>query len=315
LFLPGLIYDQDYDPADMVCGESNGDVPEPWCKSNPFDVWWQSVLHVEKGAKGVAMFSHVLNFAIAPLFVAAVICRIVSVGGPAANNNKSNTSTGTGDSDISRALEIAETGPDTASSSGDSTSSMASCCCSSDQVKLWMMVMSAQMFQFGPMSLAKMMAKRQRPCFHYDRQGNTEAHDSPGEQFVSFYSGDSSIGCCFIAVGVFLLWMYLQRCPPAAAAAAARETAISFLPLSFSLRTAVCAGLMIEPLGCILRTVCDMHWFTDMLTGGLAGSCGGVLWLLVWHSGYPSREGEGKEEKKDETAAGGNANDEIPPIL
>jgi hypothetical protein len=156
---------------------------------------------------------------------------------------------------------------------------------------------SAQMFQFGPMSLAKMMAKRQRPCFHYGREGNTEAQDAPGEQFVSFYSGDSSIGCCFVAVGVYLLWMYLQRCPPPPAAAApppaaaaGGNTATSFLPLSFSLRTAVCAGLMIEPLGCILRTVADMHWFADMLTGGVMGAGQGVLWLVVWHSGYLSSQ-------------------------
>ena len=80
LLLPSLIYNEDYDPTDMVCGSSTDELPKPWCKSDPFDVWWQDVLHVTDGAKAVALISHILNFGVAPLFTGAMICRVCGPG-------------------------------------------------------------------------------------------------------------------------------------------------------------------------------------------------------------------------------------------
>jgi len=44
----------------------------------------------------------------------------------------------------------------------------------------------------GANSIAKISARRQRPSFHFGRASETEAAGHPDEEFVSFYSGDTT---------------------------------------------------------------------------------------------------------------------------
>ena len=121
-------------------------------------------------------------------------------------------------------------------------------------------IVSSLLLSIGLNSLAKFGARRQRPCFHYHRQSQSEAWNSPGEQFVSFYSGDATIGAVTVTTALVLLAMqgYSVRGPVAA----------------WGVAIALCGGL--------LRVVADMHWMTDALLGSFSGLvCGVALPMLV----------------------------------
>jgi len=114
----------------------------------------------------------------------------------------------------------------------------------------------------GANSVAKVGARRQRPCFHYGRQGETEAAGRPAEQWVSFYSGDATIAAASCGAGLALA-LVRRRSHARALAWAAGAAALA---------------------GSLLRVVALMHWFTDVLVGCLAGFALGFgpPLLLFW---------------------------------
>jgi membrane-associated phospholipid phosphatase len=124
-------------------------------------------------------------------------------------------------------------------------------------------------FAIGLDSAAKIGAKRQRPCFHYGRQSETEAWNMPNEEFVSFFSGDATLG--FVAVAAGLSMAKLRR----------RRYASVDHPWALKVKGAVAVspmtlvGAVGASLGALLRVAGYMHWMTDVLVGSLVGSvCG-----------------------------------------
>jgi hypothetical protein len=54
----------------------------------------------------------------------------------------------------------------------------------------FLIILGCLFVALGMSGLAKIGAKRQRPCFYYGRQAETEAATLPEEEFVSFFSGE-----------------------------------------------------------------------------------------------------------------------------
>lgn len=113
----------------------------------------------------------------------------------------------------------------------------------------------------GANSIAKVAGKRQRPGFHYGRQDLTEADGHDREEFVSFYSGDTTWAFALASGGTTLAYLRGYRHAPILAIASG----------AFALT------------GGILRITADMHWATDVLTGALAGTAIGVGVPLLLH--------------------------------
>ena len=88
-----------------------------------------------------------------------------------------------------------------------------------------------------------------RPCFHYGRQSETEAAEHPGQQWVSFYSGDATVAAASYGVGVGLA--ILRRRPHT--------------------RVYKWVGGAVAAVGSLLRVVAYMHWATDVLVGVAVG--------------------------------------------
>jgi membrane-associated phospholipid phosphatase len=121
----------------------------------------------------------------------------------------------------------------------------------------------------GVNSVAKVSGKRQRPGFHFGREALTEADGHPREEFVSFYSGDTTWAFALAAGGTTLA--YLRGYPHARYVALASGT--------FALT------------GGILRITADMHWATDVLAGAVSGVAIGAGVPLLLHGRVPGTTG------------------------
>jgi membrane-associated phospholipid phosphatase len=113
----------------------------------------------------------------------------------------------------------------------------------------------------GLNSVAKIAGRRQRPAFHYGREANTEAAHHPGEEFVSFYSGDTT-------------WAF---------AVASSAVTLSALRGHETTRYLAIGAGTLALAGGTMRVVADMHWATDVLVGAAAGTAVGVAVPLLLH--------------------------------
>jgi len=111
-------------------------------------------------------------------------------------------------------------------------------------------------------SIAKVGAKRQRPAYHYGREKHTEG--SPKEEFVSFYSGDTTWAFTLAASGTTLAYLRGYWFAPYVAA--------------------ISGGLAL--IGGTLRISGDMHWATDVLSGAVVGVIVGAGLPLLLHQRY-----------------------------
>jgi len=120
----------------------------------------------------------------------------------------------------------------------------------------------------GPNSIAKVTARRQRPAFHFGVEDQTEAAGHPDEEFVSFYSGDTT-------------WAF---------ALASSSTTLSFLrDHDWAPITGISTGVL-ALTGGALRVTADMHWTTDVIAGAVAGTAIGVALPLALHG---RKQGDG----------------------
>ena len=122
-------------------------------------------------------------------------------------------------------------------------------------------IVNAFMLSTGFNSIAKVSGKRQRPAFYYDRQHLTEAAHHPDEEFISFYSGDTTWAFTLAATGTTLAYLRGYK--------HARWVAVSTGSLAF--------------IGSFLRMSADMHWMTDVLVGAGVGTAVGVGLPLALH--------------------------------
>lgn len=109
--------------------------------------------------------------------------------------------------------------------------------------------------------VAKGAFDRERPGVHYGRAEETEAGDFPSERNRSFFSADTAWAFSIAASASTIA--HLRNF----------ENANLITILTGSL--AVVAGVM--------RTMADMHWPTDVLTGAAVGTTVGVLVPLLLH--------------------------------
>lgn len=122
-------------------------------------------------------------------------------------------------------------------------------------------ILDAFLLSTGINSIAKVGARRQRPAFHYGREDRTEAAGHSGEEFVSFYSGDTTWAWTLAASGTTLAYLHGYE--------HARWVAIGSGSLAL--------------VGSFLRMAADMHWFTDVLVGAAVGTAVGAGLPLLLH--------------------------------
>jgi membrane-associated phospholipid phosphatase len=123
-------------------------------------------------------------------------------------------------------------------------------------------VLDAFLVATGANSVAKISARRQRPAFHYGREADTEAADHPDEEFVSFYSGDTT-------------WAF--------AIASSASTLAVLRHYEHAEWIAVGTGVL-ALTGGVLRISADMHWATDVIVGAATGTAIGVGIPALLHS-------------------------------
>jgi hypothetical protein len=126
-----------------------------------------------------------------------------------------------------------------------------------------------QLVSFGLNSMSKKFSRRQRPCYHFGRQNETEAVILRGQEWVSFYSGDTSCGFSLYAAALALV-----------AARGWRTQA----------RTLSKVGGAVASIGSFLRIVGFMHWFTDVLVGVIFGVAVGFWLPTLLFSAEPPKE-------------------------
>lgn len=122
-----------------------------------------------------------------------------------------------------------------------------------------MITTSALLASDGINALVKLIARRQRPCYHFGRENQTEAANFPGQEWVSFYSGDTTIawtGACIAAALAYLRGRTYTR----------------------KLRA---VGWVVALTGSVLRLAADMHWATDVIVGGFAGVFFGLAYSMT----------------------------------
>jgi membrane-associated phospholipid phosphatase len=138
-------------------------------------------------------------------------------------------------------------------------------------------IVSSALTALGITTASKSGVKRQRPCFHYGKQGETEAANFPNEEWLSFFSGDATIA--FVA---FTSGLNLAKLRGRSYASAAHTSAVAIFKYWKFSRMALAGGVFAS-LGALLRIVGYMHWTTDVLTGVLVGSaCGWAGPLLLF---------------------------------
>lgn len=114
-------------------------------------------------------------------------------------------------------------------------------------------------------TLVKKAVARQRPAFYYGRQGSGEYADSPKQENVSFFSGDTSVVFALSAAMSTLSFMRGYRSAP-------YVTAVS--------------GLLASATA-FLRVRADVHWASDVATGALVGTGVGIAVPLLLHPRAP----------------------------
>ncbi len=122
-------------------------------------------------------------------------------------------------------------------------------------------VLNAFLLTVALTDCVKKLAARQRPGFHFGRGALTEAAATPVEQFLSFFSGDTSLACALVAAGATLAHLRGHR--------GARGVAV--------------AGAILGTGTAVMRMAADMHWATDVLAGATVGTAVGVALPRVVH--------------------------------
>ncbi len=123
-------------------------------------------------------------------------------------------------------------------------------------------VLDAFLVATGANSIAKITARRQRPAFYYGREADTEAAGHAGEEFVSFYSGDTT-------------WAF---------SIASSASTLAFLRgYEHAEWIAIGTGAL-ALTGSVLRISADMHWATDVVAGAAAGTAIGIAIPVLLHS-------------------------------
>ncbi len=122
-------------------------------------------------------------------------------------------------------------------------------------------MLDAFMLSTGANSIAKVMGKRQRPAFYYGRADRTEAANHPGEEFLSFYSGDTNWAWTLAATSTVLAY---QR------------------GYQYAQYVGIATGSL-AAIGSIMRIMGDMHWASDVLVGAVAGTVIGASVPMLLH--------------------------------
>lgn len=107
----------------------------------------------------------------------------------------------------------------------------------------------------------KRVTDRQRPAFHFGEQARTEAADNPGEENLSFFSGDTARAFSIASSATTLAYLRGNRS---------------------ALWIGVAGGSLATAVG-LLRMSADMHWATDVLAGATVGTLVGAGLPLLLH--------------------------------
>ncbi len=230
--LPGLAPGGGALPASEISCATNG-----WCESDGFDEFITRAL-VAPNPKAAGIVSHVFTMGFCPLIALMSAISVIFI-----HRGDSNTDRGRGR--LQSAVGTA--------------------------VQDCLILLAIFLINIAITDFAKYTAKRERPCFYYNRQSETEAANSPNQQFVSFFSGDTSIAWVFSVGGVTLSKL--------------RNYAHSSSSHPWSVKGVspmIIAAVACASMGSFLRIVGYMHWTTDVIAGTLCGCAIGCLprWLF-----------------------------------
>ena len=148
----------------------------------------------------------------------------------------------------------------------------------------FLILLSSILLSLALCEIVKNTFLRQRPCFYYHDQAQTEVGTGHlNEEYKSFFSGDATAAFVSFTSGLTLAKLRGR---------AYAKTSQTFCKGCVSPMAA--AGGVIASLGALLRVVGYMHWTTDAVTGSLFGSfCGISLPLLLFR-----KNGGGSPENK-----------------
>jgi membrane-associated phospholipid phosphatase len=122
-------------------------------------------------------------------------------------------------------------------------------------------ISEAALFDVFVTTVVKRVAARQRPAFHYRRLTSCEYADFPGQENVSFFSGDTSVAFALASSASTLSFQRGYRSAPYVTAASA----------------------LLASATAVLRVRADVHWATDVMTGALVGTAIGIAAPLLLH--------------------------------
>ena len=150
-------------------------------------------------------------------------------------------------------------------------------------------LIGAVCFTLGFTQLAKNGARRQRPCFYYGNGNETEYNDNKEEEYLSFFSGDTSVAFAACFAGLWIAKMRGRSYAfPTHPFALRYKSIISISPLAFII-------VLSAFLGGFLRVVAYMHWTTDVMMGAFVGIFFGTIVIMLYTS---KEEGNGNLLKK-----------------
>lgn len=107
----------------------------------------------------------------------------------------------------------------------------------------------------------KKLAARPRPAFYYEREDETEYEDRHNQEFLAFYSGDTSWAFTMASAGATLAFQRGYWTAPYVAAIGGAS--------------AVATG--------VFRVAADAHWASDAVAGAFAGSVVGFSIPMLLH--------------------------------
>jgi membrane-associated phospholipid phosphatase len=142
------------------------------------------------------------------------------------------------------------------------------------------MTITAVMMTLAIVDPVKGLTARERPGFAHGMV--TEAASYPSERFLSFFSGDTALAFAFGACATMIAYLRGYRSANVIALASGVGAFI--------------AG--------ILRIRADMHWATDVMTGGFVGTLvgAGLPYLLHPRSSAPAAAVPTETAKSDDVA-------------
>ncbi len=141
-----------------------------------------------------------------------------------------------------------------------------------------LMLCAVTLIALGINQTAKIGAKRQRPCFYYGDESITEFDNGNSQEYLSFFSGDATLGCVTATAGVVLAKIrdrvYVSSVHP-------WTVRVCFFN-KWRASPYTLTAILLAFIGSFLRILAFVHWTTDVLMGILCGILCGFVPVVLY---------------------------------